>query len=130
MAVWGRNVAPPHKPGPSFTVMLGIAPSKFAGKQGDGNGDDGDDEAGGKVSKADAEYGPMQGCRWCEMFEPKTETCTKVSGRVSPAGWCRYYEPAGEERDGDSGDESDKGDERYACGGKTKRRRLRHDQGW
>lgn len=111
-----------NRPG-GFTLMLGIAPSKFAGKQGNG---DGDDDEGGKVSKADAEYGPAQACQWCSMFLPKTEECTKVSGRISPAGWCRYFEPAGEEQ----GDEDDGGDERYACGGSKRRRNPKHDQGW
>jgi len=106
--------------------MLGIAPSKFAGKQGGGNGDDDDDSRDGKESKAAVEYGPAQACRWCRMFLPKTEECTAVEGRISPAGWCRLYEP--DERG--EGDDSGEGDERYCGGGRARRRRQQHDQGW
>jgi hypothetical protein len=97
-----------NKPGPpSFTVAIGLVDprsSRFAGKQG-GNGDD--DDNGGKVSKSASNYRPAEACQFCSMFLPKIEECTKVSGRVGPAGLCDYYEPAAEEHS-----ESEEGDER------------------
>jgi hypothetical protein len=120
-AKWGLMAAMAKR---SLTLGLPKA-SPFAGQQQHGRDDDDDNGSPDrKRTKAAANYRPAEGCARCEMFDPDTETCSVVEGRISPVALCDFFEPMDERTEG-----NERGDERLCSGGRTRRSRRDLDEG-